>query len=352
VAAARGGAAALTRRGVAAFAAPQRRRVGLAAGSGVAGKAALWGVCDIRIACAGANIGMGGRAMIEGGGLGRVAPQDIGLVDMLSRIGTVDLMAQDEAEATAQARALLSLGRAEPAAHDPAPLAEIVPPDRAEAYDMRAAIAALTDDFLELRAAHGPGLITGIARIQGRATALMANNPLHLGGAIDADAAHKAAAFIALADRLARPLISLIDTPGFMVGPEAEGAGQVGATSALFKAGAAFKGPWAALILRKAYGLGAMAMAGGSLARPVLTAGWPTAEIGAMGLEGAVKLGYAKQLAAIDDPAERAAEYTRLLNAMYDRGSALNAASLLEFDTVILPEESREIITRVLSSSG
>ncbi|MEL7098662.1 MAG: carboxyl transferase domain-containing protein [Pseudomonadota bacterium] len=341
-------AAGLNLHSFAAFSAHAPLKIGIAAGYCFAGNAALWGVCDIRIATRGSNIGMGGPAMIEGGGLGRVAPQDIGPAHMHAAAGTLDLLAENEAEATAHARALLSLGRLPTEAQDHAALAEVIPADRTEAYDMRDAIAALTDSFLELKPGHGSGLITGVARIGGQAVALMANNPLHLGGAIDAKAAGKAAAFIALAGQLDLPLVSLIDTPGFMVGPDAEEAGQVAATSNFFRAGAAFKGTWIALILRKGYGLGAMAMAGGSLARPAITAGWPTAEIGAMGLEGAVKLGYAKQLAAIADPSERAAEASRLLAAMYDRGSALNAASLLEFDAVILPEETPALITRTL----
>ncbi|MEO0938530.1 MAG: carboxyl transferase domain-containing protein [Pseudomonadota bacterium] len=344
-------AAGLNLHSFANFAAHRGLKIGIAAGYCFAGNAALWGVCDIRIATQGANIGMGGPAMIEGGGLGTVAPQDIGPAAVHARIGTLDLLAEDEAEATAQARALLTLTPEPAPAHDPAPLASVVPADRGEAYDMREAIAALTDSFLELKSDHAPGMITGIARIQGRAIALMANNPLHLGGAIDAEAASKGAAFITLAGQLNLPLLSLIDTPGFMVGPGTEATGQVGATAALFRAGAAFRGPWVALILRKAYGLGAMAMAGGSLARPILTAGWPTAEIGAMGLEGAVKLGYRARLEAIADPADRQAEEGRLLAAMYDRGSALNAASLLEFDTVILPEDSRNVIARALNAA-
>ncbi|MEO0391232.1 MAG: carboxyl transferase domain-containing protein [Pseudomonadota bacterium] len=327
-------------------------KIGIAAGYCFAGNAALWGVCDIRIACTGSNIGMGGPAMIEGGGLGRVAPEQIGPAETLDANGVADLIAASEAHAVTLARSLLP-GHTPPdgAAPNLEALPSAVPSDRGEAYDMRALIGALTDGFTEFRAGHAPGLIAGIAQIGGHRFGLIANAPLHLGGALDGPAAAKAARHIALTDTLNLPLLSLIDTPGFMVGPEAEAAGQVDHAAALFRAGAAFSGPFIALITRKAYGLGAMAMAGGSLSRPHMTLAWPTAELGAMGLEGAVKLGYRAHLGAIEDPAERAAEEARLLAQMYDRGSALNAASLLEFDAVVLPEDTPDAILKALSAA-
>ncbi|MEM8577121.1 MAG: carboxyl transferase domain-containing protein [Pseudomonadota bacterium] len=345
-------AAGLTVPSFARFTAHRPLKIGIAAGYCFAGNAALWGVCDIRIATEGSNIGMGGPAMIEGGGLGQVAPGAIGPSHVQAANGVIDLLVPDEAAATAAARGLLSLSTPAGSTADTAALREAVPADRTQAYDMRRFIGGLTDDFAELRSAAGPGVIAGIARIGAQATALIANNPLHLGGAIDGPAADKATWMLRLAARLGLPVLSLIDTPGFMVGPEAEDAGQVAHAAALFQAGAAFTGPWVALITRKAYGLGAMAMAGGSLDRPHMTLGWPTAELGAMGLEGAVRLGFRAQLEAIADPAERQAEYDRLLAQMYDRGSALNAASLLEFDAVTLPEDTPAALARAFAAAG
>ena len=232
-----------------------------------------------------------------------------------------------------------------------ADLLNIVPADRTKAYDMRDAVRAIADpdSFLEFGRGFGIGAICGFARVRGRAVGLFANNPLHLGGAIDAEAASKAARFLDLCDAWQIPLVTLCDTPGFMVGPEIEATGQVAHVSRLFVAGSRFAQPLVTIILRKAYGLGAMAMAGGGFSRPVYCCAWPTGEIGAMGLEGAVQLGYRDHLEAISDPEARDVEYRRLLDELYTRGSALNAASLLEFDAVIDPRTTRDVIDRALS---
>jgi acetyl-CoA carboxylase carboxyltransferase component len=233
-------------------------------------------------------------------------------------------------------------------------LRSIVPVDRTRAYDMREAVEAVTDpaSFLEMRRDFGVGMIAGFARIKGRAVGILANNPLHLGGAIDAEAGDKSARFLQLCDAWGVPVVTLCDTPGFMVGPKIEETGQVAHVSRLFLAGAHFGQPLVTVILRKAYGLGAMAMAGGGFNRPHYCCAWPTGEVGAMGLEGAVKLGYRDRLAAIADPAEREREYNRLVGELYERGKALNAASMLEFDAVIDPANTREEIDRALSTAG
>ncbi|MGB0440136.1 MAG: carboxyl transferase domain-containing protein, partial [Paracoccaceae bacterium] len=237
---------------------------------------------------------------------------------------------------------------------DDAALRDVVPADRTKAYDMRRALTALADaeTWFEIRRGFGAGMIVGFARIKGRGVGLIANNPLHLGGAIDAEAADKGARFLQLCDAWGIPVVTLCDTPGFMVGPAVEETGQVAHVSRLFLAGAHFGQPMVTIILRKAYGLGAMAMAGGGFDRPDYCCAWPSGEIGAMGLEGAVKLGAREHLAAIEDPAAREAEYQRLVDQLYERGKALNAASLLEFDAVIDPAESRAEITRALSAAG
>ena len=340
------------------FAAYKGPKIGIVSGYCFAGNAALYGVCDLRIATRNSWIGMGGPAMIEGGGLGVVAPKEIGPSDVQVDTGLIDILTEDEAEAVEAAKRLLSLETAQtPPADDPEEtpdLRNVVPVDRTRAYDMRAAIDGLADSdtFQELRRRFGAGMITGFARIRGRAVGLLANNPLHLGGAIDAEAGDKGARFLQLCDAWGLPVVTLCDTPGFMVGPEVEKTGQVAHISRLFLAGAHFSQPLVTLILRKAYGLGAMAMAGGGLDRPHFCCAWPTGEVGAMGLEGAVRLGHRDHLNAIEDPAEREAEYQRLVDALYERGKALNAASLLEFDAVIDPAETRAALHRALESAG
>ena len=339
------------------FAAHRGPKIGIASGLCFAGNAALFGVCDLRIATRNSQIGMGGPAMIEGGGLGVFKPQEIGPCDVQTANGVIDLLTADEAEAVAQAKTLLSLPNVTKAQVADAPVAalrSVVPADRTRAYDMRNALGALLDPgtLLELRRGFGTGMITGFGRINGRAVGILANNPLHLGGAIDAPAADKGARFLQLCDSWGLPVVTLCDTPGFMVGPEIEATGQVAHVSRLFLAGAHFSQPLVTLILRKAYGLGAMAMAGGGFDRPHYCCAWPSGEVGAMGLEGAVKLGQRAQLEAIQDPVAREAEYRRLVDALYENGAALNAASLLEFDAVIDPGESRAEISRALACAG
>lgn len=339
------------------FAAHRGPKIGIASGLCFAGNAALFGVCDLRIATRNSQIGMGGPAMIEGGGLGVFKPQEIGPCDVQTANGVIDLLTADEAEAVAQAKTLLSLPNVTKAQVADAPVAalrSVVPADRTRAYDMRNALGALLDPgtLLELRRGFGTGMITGFGRINGRAVGILANNPLHLGGAIDAPAADKGARFLQLCDSWGLPVVTLCDTPGFMVGPEIEATGQVAHVSRLFLAGAHFSQPLVTLILRKAYGLGAMAMAGGGFDRPHYCCAWPSGEVGAMSLEGAVKLGQRAQLEAIQDPVAREAEYRRLVDALYENGAALNAASLLEFDAVIDPGESRAEISRALACAG
>ncbi|MEM7441183.1 MAG: carboxyl transferase domain-containing protein [Pseudomonadota bacterium] len=335
------------------FAAHKGPKIGIAAGFCFAGNAALFGVCDVRIGTDNSWVGMGGPAMIEGGGLGTVAATDIGPADVQSANGVLDIRAADEAAAVAAAKQLLGLSAAADAGETVGEdLRGVVPVDRTRAYDMRSAIDALTVSFVELRAGFGAGMITGFARIKGRAVGILANNPLHLGGAIDAPAGDKGARFLQLCDAWGVPVVTLCDTPGFMVGPAVEETGQVAHISRLFLAGAHFSQPMVTVILRKAYGLGAMAMAGGGFDRPQFCCAWPTGEIGAMGLEGAVKLGHRDHLAAIENEAERNAEYERLVAELYARGKALNAASFLEFDAVIDPADTAAEIDRVLAAAG
>ena len=330
--------------------------VGIAAGRCFAGNAALLGCCDVIIATRGSNIGMGGPAMIEGGGLGVYRPEEIGPSEIQSRNGVIDLLVEDEAAAVHAARHYLSFfqGRvSEWDWTDPLALREAVPENRVRAYDVRAVMRGVTDagSLLELREGFGRSVLTALARIEGRPVGLLASNPGHLGGAIDADAADKAARFVQLCDVHGLPIVSLIDTPGFLVGPQAEAQAQVRHVSRLFLAAARKRVPWLAVVLRKAYGLGAMALAGGSLHAPMATAAWPTGEFGAMGLEGAVRLGFRKELEAQPEGPAREALFERLLAEQVARGAALNIAQTLEIDSVIDPADTRDWLARGLASA-
>ena len=330
--------------------------VAIAAGRCFAGNAALLGCCDLVIATEGANIGMGGPAMVEGGGLGRYAPEEIGPAAELHRAGVVDLLVRDEAEAVRRARQYLGCFHGPTdagAAPDPRALRELVPENRLRVYDTRGAVRGVADEdtVLELRAGFGAGIHTGLARIAGQPVGWLANNPLHLGGAIDADAADKAARFLQLCNAHGLPVVSFIDTPGFMVGPDIERRAQVRHVSRMFIAAAHLRVPVFAVVLRKGYGLGAMAMAAGGFHAPESTVAWPTGEFGGMGLEGAVKLGYRKELEALPEGPQREALYQRLLAEQYERGQAMRMAETLEIDAVIDPAATREWLARGLASA-
>jgi acetyl-CoA carboxylase carboxyltransferase component len=329
--------------------------VAIVSGYCFAGNAALAGVCDVIIATEGSSLGMGGPAMIEGGGLGAVAPGDVGPMSVQVRGGVVDVLARDDAAAVAVAKKYLGYFAGpddKPADHaDQRVLRHLVPENRVRAYDIRPVIEALFDSgsVLELRPAFGIGIITALAMLDGRPTGVIANNPRHLGGAIDGDAADKATRFLELCESHRIPVVSLLDTPGFMVGPEAEKTATVRRFGAMFVAGARLTAPLCAVVLRKGYGLGAMAMAGGDLKAPLLCVAWPTGEFGGMGLEGAVRLGYRRELDAIADPAERQERYDQLVASYYERGKALSAAAAFEIDDVIDPADTREVLISTLA---
>jgi acetyl-CoA carboxylase carboxyltransferase component len=306
------------------------------------------------IATPDANIGMGGPAMIEGGGLGEYRPEDIGPIGVQRRNGVVGLVARDEAHAVSLAKQYLSYfdGNLDDwAAPDPRRARHVVPENRLRAYDVRHAIESVADvgSVLELRADYGVGVVTALVRVEGVAYGLLANSSHHLGGAIDAEAADKIADFLMLCESFGLPIISLCDTPGFMVGPDAEMHAAVRRMSRLFVVGARLTVPFGMIILRKGYGLGAMAMAGGSFHAPEFTVAWPTGEIGGMGLEGAVRLGFSKELAGVIDPIERQNLFDKLVEAAYQHGKALTSATTFELDDVIDPADSRAWITRLLS---
>ena len=323
--------------------------IAVVSGRCFAGNAALLGVCDVVIATPDANIGMGGPAMIEGGGLGSFAPEEIGPIDVQRANGVVHVVAADEAEAVRIARACLAYFQGsltEWEAPDERLARHAVPEDRLRSYDARALVAAIADigSVLELRRDHGAGMITALIRVEGHPFGVVANNTRHLGGAIDATAADKLAAFLGLCDAHGLPVVSLCDTPGFMVGPDAETEASVTRFGRLFIAGARLRVPLGTIVVRKGYGLGAQAMAGGSFRAPQFVVAWPSGEIGAMGLEGAVRLGFRKELEAIADPAARQARFDEYVALAYQRGKALTAATAFELDDVIDPADSRRWI--------
>jgi acetyl/propionyl-CoA carboxylase alpha subunit len=330
--------------------------IGIVSGRCFAGNASLLGCCDVVIATKNSNIGMGGPAMIESGGLGIFRPEEVGPMSVQEPNGVVDIAVADEVEAALVARKYLSYFQGSLdhfACADQRILRKIVPENRLRVYNVREVIETLadTDSVLELRPHFGRTMVTALIRIEGRAIGLVANNPMHLAGAIDSDGADKAARFIMLCDAFDIPLLYLCDTPGIMVGPEIEKTALVRHSSRMFLAGANVQAPFLKIILRKAYGLGAIAMSGGADDASVFTVAWPTGEFGPMALEGAAKLGYRNELAAIADPAERKKRFDDMVAGLYQRGKALNVATHFAIDAVIDPADSRRWIAHSLRST-
>lgn len=326
-------------------------RITVSSGFCFAGNAALFGAGDIRIATRNSWIGLAGPAMIEAGGIGAFHPKEIGPAPMHAENGLLDILAEDDEAAIRATREVLSYFQGALtswAAPDQRLLRHMIPENRKRSYLIRPVIEGLADtgSFLELGAEHAKGMVTGFLRIEGQPMGVIANNPQHLGGALDAAASAKGARFINLCGRFNLPVLSLCDTPGFMVGPESETQGAVAAACDLISAGANLDAPMFFVCLRKGYGIGAQAMAAGSLGEPAFSLAWPTGEFGPMGLEGAVQLGYRKELEAETDPAKREALYDRLVNGLYERGSAMNVASTHEIDAVIDPADTRGWIAK------
>lgn len=331
--------------------------IGINEGPCFAGNTALLGCCDVIIATKNSNIGMGGPAMIEGGGLGVVRPEDIGPIDVQTKNGVVDIAVADEVEAVAVTKKYLTYFQGSIANWEKADqrrLRWLIPENRMRVYDVRAVIDALADtgSVLELRRHFGLGMVTSLIRIEGRPFGVIANDPRHMSGAIEAEGADKAVRFMQLCNVHRIPILSLCDTPGFMVGPEVETRAQVRHVCRMFVVGAKVTVPFFTVVLRKGYGLGAMAMSAGSFHDSVFTASWPTGEYGGMGLEGAVKHGLKKELEAIQDPVERDRTYKYFVDLAYTMGKAMNMASFMEIDSVIDPAETRNWIMRGLKSCG
>jgi len=328
--------------------------VGVNSGRCFAGNAALLGCCDVVIATTASNIGMGGPAMIEGGGLGVFAPEEIGPSASQYRNGVIDVLVGDDAEAVAAAKKYVAYFQgslAEWNCADQHLLRSAIPENRLRVYDARKVITTLadTDSVLELTGGFGVGMFTGLARVEGKPVGIIANDPMHLGGAIDGEAADKASRFMKLCNTYGIPLVFLCDTPGFMVGPEVEKTGLVKRAAKLFTTGASLEVPFCTIVLRKGYGLGAQSMAGGSFKAPAFTISWPTGEFGGMGLEGAVKLGFRKELESITDPKARDEMFQKMVEKLYERGRAVNMAAHFEIDAVIDPIESRRWILSAIA---
>ena len=330
--------------------------IGVVSGRCFAGNAALLGCCDVIIATEDANIGMGGPAMIEGGGLGVYAPEDVGPISVQVPNGVVDVVVPTDVEAVRVAKQYLSYFQGASDGWECADqrlLRNVIPENRLRVYDVHDVIDTMADtsSVLELRPKFGIGIVTALLRIEGRPIGVIANNPIHLGGAIDSEGADKAARFMQLCDAFDLPILFLCDTPGFMVGPEAEKTAQVRHFSRMFVVAASMTVPFFTIVLRKGYGLGAQSMAGGSFRAPIFTVSWPTGEFGGMGLEGAVRLGYRRELNAIEDEGAREAEFQRLVARAYEGGKALNTATYFEIDDVIDPMESRRRIVNALRAA-
>jgi acetyl-CoA carboxylase carboxyltransferase component len=332
--------------------------VGIASGNCFAGNAALLGCCDVVIATEDSSIGMGGPAMIEGGGLGSYEPSEVGPIDMQHANGVVDLRVSDDRAAVSAAKRYLSyFGDSVPVddvrVPDQRRLRDIIPERRRQIYDVRLVLDGLFDEdsVLELRRGFGAGIVTALARVDGRALGVVANHPPHLGGAIDADGADKAARFMQLCDAFELPVLFLCDTPGFMVGPAAERTATVRHFARMFVTGANLTVPTGTIVLRKGYGLGAQAMAAGGFKAPLFTIGWPTSEFGGMGLEGAVRLGMRRELEAIEDPEERERVFQQTVAAAYEHGQGLNMAAYGEIDDVIDPADSRRWIATLFDET-
>jgi len=323
--------------------------VGINSGRCFAGNAAILGCCDVIIATKDSALGMGGPAMVEGGGLGVFRPEEIGPIKVMQANGTIDVLVEDEAEAVAVAKKYLAYFQgplAEWTCADQRLLRRAIPENRLRVYDIRKVIELIADEgsVLELRPKFGLAMVTALIRVEGRPLGVFANNPMHIGGAIDSDASDKAARFLQLCEAFDIPVLSLSDTPGNMVGPEAEKTGLIRHCSRLFVIGANLTVPIFSVILRKSYGLGAIAMTGGSYQAAMFCVAWPTGEFGGMGLEGSVKLGYRNELAAIEDPVARKAKFDEMVAAAYARGKALSQGAHPALDDVIDPADTRRWI--------
>lgn len=326
--------------------------VGVVPGNAFAGHANLAGMCDFLIGLKGSALGMGGPPLVESALGVKLRPTDIGPAEMHEKSGVYDLVVEDDGAAIEAARRYLAYfgpPREPGREHDQAVLRDIIPENPRQAYDVRRVIETLADvdSVMELRPVFGACIVTALARIGGRTVGVVANQPTHIAGAIDSDGSTKAARFVSLCDAFDIPLLVLCDTPGLMVGPEAEATGLVRHSARLMSAIVNATTPMMTVVLRKAYGLGHYVMGSASL-DPALLLAWPTAEYGGMGLEGAVSILHRRELEAIPDPEERARMRAHLTDELREEHKPLMAAGRLVYDDVIDPADTREILRRTL----
>ncbi len=327
--------------------------VAIVNGRTFAGNTALVACSDVIIATEGSTLGMGGPAMIEGGGLGIYTPEEVGPMSVQVPNGVVDILVKDEDEAVDVARKYLSYFQGPLAsweAHDQRRLRYVVPENRLRLYSMRDVLEIIADkgSVLEIRPKFGVGIITVLIRVEGRPMGVIANNPHHLAGAVDSPGADKGTRFLQLCDAFDIPVLSLIDCPGIMVGPEVERTALVRHCTRLFNVGANITTPLFSVVVRKAYGLGAQAMLGAGSLVGFFSIAWPTAEFAGMNIEGAVKLGYRKELMAIDDSEARREEFDRRTTVAYENAKAINAVTGGGIDDVIDPADTRRWIVNSL----
>ena len=331
--------------------------IGVVQGFCFAGNAALAACCDVLIATADSTIGMGGPEMVAAAGLGAVEAGDIGPTAVQRRNGVIDLVVDDDQSAVDLARRYLAyaVGNRTPwEAPDQASLRQAIPGHRQRIYQVRPILHTIADvgSVIELRQDFGPGIITALGRVEGHAVGIVANDCTYLGGALDSPSMDKAARFMQLCDSYGIAVLTLCDTPGIMVGPQAEETALVRHAGRLLLAGANLRVPLMTVVLRRAYGVAAMAMTGGSFRTPRFVVAWPSAEFGGMSIEGGVRLAYRKELAALTDPTERQAYFEKKVLRMYEDSKALNIASHFEIDDVIDPATTRHWIAQVLDAHG
>jgi acetyl-CoA carboxylase carboxyltransferase component len=328
--------------------------IGIAPGRAFAGHANLAGLCDLLIATENSAMGMAGPPLVEAALGVKYTPEEIGPASVHWASGVIDILVKDEAEAIAAAHKYLSYFSS-PQSGGEAPdqelLRTIIPENPRRAYNVRSVIQTLADrgSVLELKAGYGKAAVTAFARLDGRAVGIVANQPMHLAGAMDTPACLKMARFIQICDAFDIPVVILCDTPGLMVGPDVEKTGLMRHSARVLSALANATIPVLTVVLRKAYGLGYYIMGSRPLDPAILLA-WPTAEYGGMGLEGAVNIIHKKDLEAAASLEERADLHARLTASLKKSNTAVESAAKFLYDDVIDPAETREILIKTLGT--
>lgn len=330
-------------------------------GPGFAGPSNFAALADFVVMVRGmSTMGIAGPALVRAATGERLSKEELGGADVQARLGVTDLAVDTEHEALDAVRVFLgylpsNTGLAPPSDQAFAPragtdISTLVPADTSQAYDVYRVVEALADgdSVYELKSEHAPNVVTSLVRLGGRPVGVVANQPLHLGGALDSPACEKAAHFISLCDAFGVPLLFLIDVPGFLVGAESA-ATQLARRSGrlLFELGQATVARFS-VVLRKGYGAAYIAMAGGRSFSADLALAWPTAEICAMSVEGAVDVAYRREVEAAEDPAARRAE---LIDGFRAQIGPFLAAQGFGIDEVIDPVETRPVLLDALAGA-